>query len=94
MSRCLALMVLAIGAFAAAHAQNYVYSNNLTSPNGVTGYSVGSDGSLTAIPGSPFAAVGDGASGYYASRQIAVWGNFLFASNSDSNNIAVFSIAP
>jgi 6-phosphogluconolactonase (cycloisomerase 2 family) len=94
MSRCLALMVLAIGAFAAAHAQNYVYSNNVTSPNGVTGYSVGSDGSLTVIPGSPFAAVGDGGGGYFASRQIAVWGNFLFASNSDSNSIAVFSIAP
>lgn len=76
---------------------NFVYTNDDQSPNTVSGFSVASDGTLTAVPGSPFLTGGQGSyGGYYASNRIgvAIVGNLLFASNSLSDDISVFTINP
>jgi YVTN family beta-propeller protein len=74
----------------------FVYVNNsVAGANSVSAFSVGTGGSLTAVTGSPFLTGGTGSGGgYYASNAIAatVVGNFLFASDSVSNDIAAFSI--
>ena len=76
---------------------NFVYTNDDNpSGNTVSGFSVASNGTLTPVPGSPFATRGtsivDGA--LSASNHVTVdnIGNFLFASNTGSNDVSVFSI--
>jgi 6-phosphogluconolactonase (cycloisomerase 2 family) len=75
---------------------NFVYTNDdIRGPNTVSGFSVASNGTLTPVPGSPFATGGTGiAFGITASNRIAVnkVGKFLFASNAGSNDVSVFSI--
>jgi 6-phosphogluconolactonase len=74
----------------------FVYVNNsVNGANSVSAFVVGTGGALTAVPGSPFLTGGTGSGvGYFASNAIAatVVGNFLFASDSVSNDIAAFSI--
>lgn len=71
--------------------------NNGTGASTVSAFRVGASGSLTALPGSPFLTGGTGCDGgFYASNRIAVSarGNFLYASNDDSNDVSAFSIDP
>jgi YVTN family beta-propeller protein len=74
----------------------FVYVNNEPSgANSVSAFSVGAGGALTAVTGSPFATGGSGDGGYYyASNGLAVTtvGNFLFAADGQSNDVAAFSI--
>ena len=75
---------------------DFVYTNNnVGGPNTICGFSVASSGVLTQIPGSPFPTGGIGSGGgAFAANRIRVLGNLLFASNSGSNDISVFSIDP
>ena len=81
-----------------ANAQTFVYTNdNEFGPNTVTGFSVGANGALTTITGSPFFTGGMGSGGgFFASNRITVCmvGAFLFVANDGSNNVSVFSINP
>ncbi|MGA7919536.1 MAG: putative Ig domain-containing protein, partial [Candidatus Acidiferrales bacterium] len=74
----------------------FVYvNNNVDGANSVSAFCVGSGGSLTAVAGSPFATGGSGSgSGLYGSNSITatVVGNYLYASDHESNDIAAFSI--
>ena len=76
---------------------NFVYTNDdIGGPNSVSGFSVASDGSFTLIPGSPFLTGGAGVSGYgyYATQRVTATtvGNFVFASNTASNDVSVFTV--
>jgi 6-phosphogluconolactonase len=85
-----------------AHAQSscssatFVYvNNNVDGANSVSAFCVGTGGALTAVAGSPFATGGSSSGfGYYGSNSITatVIGNYLFASDDESNDIAAFSI--
>ena len=75
----------------------FVYTNNDRIPNTISAFSAAANGALNPIPGSPFASGGTGAGGgFFASPRIttAVVKDFLFAANSGSNNVSVFSINP
>jgi len=76
----------------------YIYTNNdISGQNSVSGFSVGSNGALTAVPGSPFLTGGSGSGGgYYASNKAtaSIAGSFFFASNSGSGSISAFAINP
>ena len=76
---------------------NFVYTNDdIGGPNSVSGFSVASDGSFTLIPGSPFLTGGAGVSGYgyYGTQRVTATtvGNFVFASNTASNDVSVFTV--
>ena len=75
---------------------DFVYTNNdVSGPNTVSGFSADSGGTLTQISGSPFLTGGTGSGGgAFAVNRIRVFRNFLFASNSGSNDISVFSVSP
>jgi 6-phosphogluconolactonase (cycloisomerase 2 family) len=89
------LVFLALTATLFAQA-NFVYTNNnLFDGNTVTAFSVANDGTLTQIPGSPFATGGLGsAGGFFAVSRAAtsVVGNILYISNDSSNDVSAFSI--
>jgi 6-phosphogluconolactonase (cycloisomerase 2 family) len=92
---CLTLVVLAPVSLLA---QKYVYvNNNISGPNSVTGFvtSVNAVGfTLLPIPGSPFPTGGSGGNLFFSDNEIAVFsdGQFLFAANPGSSNVAVFRI--
>ena len=74
---------------------NFVYTNNdFNGPNTVSGFSVAANGTLTLVPGSPFATGGTGNGIFFGYNSFAVTnvGNLLFASNAGSNDVSVFSI--
>lgn len=74
---------------------NFVYTNDDQYSNTISGFSVAPDGTLTSVPGSPFPTGGLGSyGGLYASNRIgvAITGKLLFASNSRSGDISVFTI--
>src|SRR5574340_767560 len=77
-----------------AAAQNFVYTNNdKTVANSISVFSVDANGVLSEVTGSPFATGGVGnGSGLYSPNRIIVTNNFLFASNSASNNVSAFAI--
>ena len=81
-----------------AKAQTFVYTNdNEGGANTVTAFSVGANGALSTIAGSPFSTGGTGSGGgFFASNRITVCmvGAFLFVANDGSNNVSVFSINP
>jgi 6-phosphogluconolactonase (cycloisomerase 2 family) len=84
-----ALRVMAQGTF--------VYTNNDRTPNTLSAFAAAVDGSLSPVPGSPFATGGSGGGGsVFASNRIttAVVKNFLFAGNGGSDNVSAFSIDP
>jgi len=74
----------------------FVYTNNdLFASNSVSGFSVGANGALTEISGSPFSTGGGGTGGGgYAVNRIVVAGagKYLYASNGGDHNIAAFSV--
>ena len=62
--------------------------NIIISPkNNVSAYSIGANGALTPVAGSPFAA-----GGYPTSVSINPAGTFAYVSNSGSNNVSAYSI--
>src|SRR6266550_1111154 len=72
-----------------------VYANNDGFiSNTVSGFSADANGVLTEISGSPFATGGGGSSGggYAVNRIVVAGGKFVFASNSGTHDISVFSI--
>jgi 6-phosphogluconolactonase len=95
-------LVLAVLALVSAslNAQSYLYTNNdVLGPNSISAFSIGGNGALTSVAGSPFATggTGTGAPGLIlASNRVAasIAGNFLYASNCGSNNVSGFSINP
>src|SRR5882757_4983912 len=76
----------------------FVYTNNDRTANTVSAFSIAGNGALTEILDSPFPTAGVGAEdiGSFGPNRIAVSpvGNFLFAANSISNDVSVFSINP
>ena len=73
---------------------NFVYTNNNPAgSNTVSALSVGTNGSLTPIAGSPFPTGGTGdGGGLFATNRIVVSGNLLFASNGASADVSVFAV--
>src|SRR5262249_54199399 len=67
-----------------------------TGPNSVSAFSVGADGALSPVPGSPFATGGNGRgfAAFFASKRNVVVGNFLYAANNVINDLSAFSINP
>jgi DNA-binding beta-propeller fold protein YncE len=99
------LLVATIGLFGAAASASastvspvvgYTYVNdNTATANTVAGFARHADGSLTPIPGSPFAAGGAGSGGGLASQgaiQVTQDGRFLLAVDAGSNQISVLRI--
>lgn len=75
--------------------RNFVYTNDDQFQNTVSAFSVGSDGTLTPVPGSPFATGGNSIDGgSFATNRIGVSivGHLLFAANRLSADVSVFKI--
>lgn len=98
-----AVAVVAGAGASAARAQasdvvGHVYVNDNTAPiNTVAGFDRHADGSLTAIPGSPFAVGGSGtghADASQGSLQLSADGRYLLAVDAGSNQISVLRIKP
>jgi len=75
----------------------WLYVNNNGAANSVRAFTVGRDGSLTSMPGSPFATLGAGGTGGFttfpsARPTLARKDSFLFATNIGDGSISVFSI--
>jgi 6-phosphogluconolactonase (cycloisomerase 2 family) len=66
----------------------YLYATNVIT-NSVAAFTINADGTLTTIPGSPFASVGTRPNGI----AINAAGTLLFAADNVSNQVSVFSIA-
>lgn len=91
----IALLSLMLSALAAAQPQ-FVYTNNQSAPNTVTGFLVSSDGSLTQIPGSPFATGDNGQNGTPSAIAVTTSKekNYLYAANGADGTISGFRINP
>jgi hypothetical protein len=80
------------------HVVGYLYVNDNTAPaNTIAGFARHADGSLTALPGSPFAAGGAGLGAGLASQgalELAGDGRYLLAVDAGSNQISVLQINP
>ena len=98
-----AVAVAAAGGAAASHAGRHsfrvvghVYVNDNTAPvNTVAGFDRHADGSLTAMPGSPFTVGGSGLGQSDASQgslQLSAGGRYLLAVDAGSNQISVLRI--
>jgi len=72
----------------------FVYTNNNANPNTVTGFSVGPSGTLTMLPGTPVLTGGGGFGTFFASNTATATmrKNFLYVSNSGTNDISAFKI--
>src|SRR6266436_5653731 len=83
------LMTLLLATTAAAQNQ-FVYTNNQSAPNTVTGFLVNSDGSLTEIPGSPFATGNNGQNATPFSLAVTSLKekNYLYAVNGGDGTIS------
>lgn len=95
----LALCLLVSWAAAAFQGRTqFVFVNNETTPNTISAFQVDPEGVLTPVPGSPFSTGGSGgrtrASDDFSNATIFVKNNRLFACNSVSNSVSVFTIAP
>lgn len=78
-----------------ARAQSFVYVNNQDTTNTISGFSVETNGVLTAIPGSPFITGGAGSTTTcYGLDRIAIsaTAKLLFVSNSGDQTISAFQI--
>jgi 6-phosphogluconolactonase len=74
----------------------FVYTNNNVTPNSVSAFSVGANGALSPISGSPFLTAGnsDPTINLISTNRITTTTtkNFLYVGNSGSNNVSAFSI--
>jgi hypothetical protein len=88
----------AVGVTAASPGAGFVYVNlNTAGANTVAGFARHTDGSLTALPGSPFAVGGAGtgaAIGTQGALQRSDDGRYLLAADAGSNQISVLRIKP
>jgi 6-phosphogluconolactonase len=88
----------AAAAFAASPVVGHVYVNgNTTGTNTIDGFDRHADGSLTAIPGSPFTAGGAGTGSAFGSAgglQESSDGRYLLATDPASNDVSVLRIKP
>ena len=88
----------AAGAPAASDVVGHVYVNdNTTGVNTVAGFDRHSDGTLTPIPGSPFAVDGAGtghATASQGSLQLSADGRYLLTVDAGSNQVSVLRIKP
>jgi 6-phosphogluconolactonase len=97
-----ALLTLGISGVASAHSINsvvgHVYVNdNTAGSNTIAGFDRHADGSLTPVPGSPFATGGAGTGaviGSQGSLQITRGGRFLLAVDPGSNQISTLAVLP
>jgi 6-phosphogluconolactonase (cycloisomerase 2 family) len=93
---CVLLMLVAALLPHKLYAQsNFVYTNDEEFQNTVSGFAVGPDGTLTPVPGSPFATGGtDTGGGNFGISVIAVSTvrRLLFAGNAVSDDVSVFKI--
>lgn len=90
----LTLLFLAVGANAQ---KRFVYLNNQTLPNNITGWLINeANGSLTPLAGSPFQPGGQGAEGPIESMAIAPTqdGDVLFAANGGDPSVSILRINP
>jgi len=94
----IAASLTAGGAFAASPVVGHVYVNdNTAGQNTIAGFDRHADGSLTAIPGSPFVAGGVGTGAAFGSAgglQESSDGRYLLATDPASNEISVLRIRP
>jgi 6-phosphogluconolactonase len=98
----LAIVGLAAGALMASAARSdvvgHVYVNdNTADTNTVAGFARHADGTLTALPGSPFAVGGAGtgmAIGTQGALQLSSDGRYLLAVDAKSNQISVLRLLP
>ena len=90
--------ITAAGALAASPVVGHVYVNdNTTGQNTVAGFDRHADGSLTAIPGSPFDAGGAGTGSAFGSAgglQEALDGRYILATDPASDAISVLRVKP
>jgi 6-phosphogluconolactonase (cycloisomerase 2 family) len=95
--KCLRVGSLLLMLTTLAVAQNqFVYTNNQSSPNTVSGFLVHSDGSLTQVPGSPFATGDNGQNGTPFAIAVTTLkeNNYLYAANGADGTISGFRINP
>jgi len=89
-------IVLASQSALAQSSSAFVYVNNdVSGGNSVSAFSVSPNGVVTTVPGSPFATGGTGTGGGWVGQKgiaATVVGNFLYASDLHSSDIAAFSI--
>jgi 6-phosphogluconolactonase len=74
---------------------SFVYTNNNSTTNTVSAFSVATNGSLSPVPGSPFATGGSGGKLNLPSTPTiatTVAKDFLYVSNLGTNNVSAFSI--
>ena len=79
-----------------APAIGFLYTDDDGSPNTVSGFSVGADGTLTSVTGSPFSTGGVGAfTGFFAAPRVRAVpdAGLLYATNGGSNDVSGFTIA-
>ncbi len=92
----LALALAGPAAASADHIVGHVYTNDNSTPtNTISGFDRHADGTLTPIPGSPFAAGGAGTGSGLASQgavQVSSDGRYLLAVDAGSNQISVLRI--
>lgn len=95
--QCIRAGLLSLLLVTLAAAQNqFVYTNNQTRPNTITGFLANSDGSLTQIAGSPFETGGDGQNGFWQTLAVTTFPgkNYLYAANGEDGTISAFRIDP
>ncbi len=97
--RSFVIFVVAIAPSSLWAQGNFVYTNNnpagQAGSNTVSALSVGTNGTLTPIAGSPFSTGGTGDGlGFFATNRAVVSGKLLFASNAVSADVSVFTIDP
>lgn len=91
----LPLLLLALSV--KSQAQSYVYVNNQSLANSISGYSVSSTGALTPVPGSPYLSGGVGSTTTCQGLDRIISNaakNLLFVSNSSDQTISAFQINP
>ena len=91
------VFLLALALPLSMQAQNFVYVNNQGATNTITAFSVDHAGLLTAVPGSPFATGGTGATVACSAvdrMTISATGDHLFVSNGGDLTVSVFQISP
>lgn len=85
------------GAAAASDVVGHLYVNDNTTPNTIAAFDRHADGTLTPLPGSPFAAGGAGTGtgiGSQGALQVTRNGRYLLAVDAGSNQISVLRIKP
>jgi len=92
-----ALASAPLAASASTHATHVYVNDNTAGANTIAAFTVNADGSLTAVPGSPFATGGAGKGtivGSQGSIQATADGRFIIAVDAGSNEISVLRIRP